>query len=251
MARLRKYNAEYYDAFKPYTDDILFYDQFVSNNVSVLELGCGTGRITFSLAKKAKQVVGIDISEEMISKAKEKFKGENINFLLGDMTSLKLNAKYDLIIAPFRVFQSLETENEILKSLETIKTHLNSKGLAILNVFDPYLSKDDMKTKWIQEGETDYGKAILENGDILKHSETKKHLDAENQVLYVDLIYRRYRNNKLVDEHINPICMRYYYPDEFKNIISQNGFAIKNCWGGYNGEVYGEGPELVISFIKG
>ena len=250
MTKLRKYNAEYYDAFESYKDDISFYESFVSKNTKVLELGCGTGRVTFPLAKKAKQVVGVDISEEMILKAKNKLKDKSINFILGDITSLKLNDKFNLIIAPFRVFQSLETESERLNLLKTIEEHLDSKGLVILNIFNPYLNKEDMKTKWLQEGEINCGEAILENGDVLKHSEARKHLDVKNQIFYVDLIYRRYRNNKLVDEHINPICMKYYYPDEFKNLISQNGFVIKNCWGGYKGEIYGQGPELVVSFIK-
>ena len=248
MTGLRRYNAEYYDAFYAYKGDILFYEQFISDSVSVLELGCGTGRVAFPLAKKAKQVVGVDVSGDMISRAKKKLKSANVEFLLGDMSSLNLKAKFDLIIAPFRVLQTLETEDVVLKSLKNIKKHMNPEGLGILNVFNPYLSKDDMKIKWIQDNKTDYGETVLESGDILKYNEVRKHLDAENQVLYVDIIYRRYQSNKLVDEHVNPLCMRYYYPDEFKNLISQNGFTIKNCWGGYNGEVYGTGPELVIAF---
>ena len=139
MTELRKYNTEYYNAFENCKDDILFYEQFISDNVSILELGCGTGRVTFPLAEKAKQVIGVDISKEMISKAKKQVKRENIEFLLGDMTSLNLNTKFDLIIAPFRVLQALETENEVLKSLKTIKRHMSSKGLGILNIFNPYL----------------------------------------------------------------------------------------------------------------
>ena len=42
--------------------------------------------------------------------------------------------------------------------------------------------------------------------------------------------------------------MKYYYPDEFKHLILSNGFTIKDSWGGYCGEKYGEGPELIISF---
>lgn len=225
--KLRKYNAEYYNAFKRCKDDILFYEQFISDNVSVLELGCGTGRVTFPLAEKAKQVIGVDISKEMISKAKKQAKRENIKFLLGDMTSLNLNIKFDLVIAPFRVLQALETENEVLKSLETIKKHLSPKGLGILSIFNPYLSKDDMKTKWIQGNETECGETVLKNGDVLKHSEIKKHLDAEKQVFYVDLIYRRYRNNKLVDEHINQFACDTIIPMNLKILSPKMDSTLK------------------------
>ncbi|MEZ4742904.1 MAG: hypothetical protein R3B45_10735 [Bdellovibrionota bacterium] len=40
----------------------------------------------------------------------------------------------------------------------------------------------------------------------------------------------------------------HFYPDEFKKLIESAGFKILNTWGGYNDEIYGEGPELVVSF---
>jgi hypothetical protein len=76
----------------------------------------------------------------------------------------------------------------------------------------------------------------------------RKHLDADRQVLYPTLIYRRYRDGALVDEHINPICMRYYYPEQFIALIEDHGFSIVDSWGGYSNEPYGEGGELVVAF---
>ena len=45
--------------------------------------------------------------------------------------------------------------------------------------------------------------------------------------------------------------MRCYYPDEFEQLINGHGFEIVQRWGGYAGEIYGEGPELVIEFREG
>ncbi len=42
--------------------------------------------------------------------------------------------------------------------------------------------------------------------------------------------------------------MKCYYPDEFRALTAGNGFTILNAWGGYRGEVYGQGNELVVSF---
>ena len=42
--------------------------------------------------------------------------------------------------------------------------------------------------------------------------------------------------------------MRCYYPDEFEALIVDHGFEIVGRWGGYQGEPYGEGPELVLQF---
>ena len=97
--------------------------------------------------------------------------------------------------------QALETDEQVDGLFHVIRNHLSPKGVAILNVFKPRESKEEMA----QDG-------------------------------------------RLIDEHVNPICMRYYYPDQFKDLITQNGFKITKCWGGYLGEEYGVGPELVVSF---
>lgn len=44
--------------------------------------------------------------------------------------------------------------------------------------------------------------------------------------------------------------MRCYYPNEFKQLITNMGFTITGSWGGYNNEEYGVGPELVIELKK-
>ena len=47
------------------------------------------------------------------------------------------------------------------------------------------------------------------------------------------------------------LFMRCYYPEDFDKIIREHGFTIVNRWGGYAGEVYGKGSELVVQFKEG
>ncbi len=70
-------------------------------------------------------------------------------------------------------------------------------------------------------------------------------------VLYPRLIYREYEGDVMVDETILDIPMRCYYPDEFQQLVTDHGFEIVDLWGGYSGEPYGEGTELVIEFKDG
>lgn len=53
---------------------------------SVLELGCGTGKNTKYLLKKAKRIIGLDFSQEMLNKAKEKITVERVSFRKTDLT---------------------------------------------------------------------------------------------------------------------------------------------------------------------
>lgn len=57
-------------------------------------------------------------------------------------------------------------------------------------------------------------------------------------------IWNRY--GEMIHEYVNPICMRYWYPEELENELEQFGFKILQKWGGYENQEYGTGPELVI-----
>jgi hypothetical protein len=75
-------------------------------------------------------------------------------------------------------------------------------------------------------------------------------MDKENLVLYPELIYRRYMGGVLKEEAVLKLVMRCYYPDGFEDLITTHGFSIVNRWGGYKGEPYGEGPEIIVQFER-
>jgi hypothetical protein len=76
-------------------------------------------------------------------------------------------------------------------------------------------------------------------------------MDTEKLILYPELIYRRYEGEVLRDEAVLKLVMRCYYPDDLEKLVTAHGFSIVDRWGGYKGETYGEGPELVIQFQEG
>lgn len=250
MPESRRYNAEYYDLLTQQDADTKFYLELVSKDDCVLELGCGTGRVSLPIAQRVKEVTAVDISETMLERARSKDIANAVEFVLGDITSLDLDKKFNLVIAPFRVMQALETAQQVEGLFRVIRNHLADEGLCILNVFRPLYPRDEMAYKWPRQEETPISEVKMANGDILKSSDTRRRIDERNQVLHPEIIYRRYRDGKLIDEHVNPICMCYYYPEELKSLILKAGFEVTNSWGGYKGEVYGEGPELVVGFKK-
>ena len=54
----------------------------------------------------------------------------------------------------------------------------------------------------------------------------------------------------LVDEVVLKIAMRCYYPEEFMQLIINQGFRVLQQWGGYAGELYGQGSELIVQFTQ-
>ena len=244
----RDYNPEYYDLTTTSTEDLVFYEAFVDDNTTVLELGCGTGRISIPLAPQVKSLTGVDLSAPMLERAKSKTPEGLVTYVLGDITSIRLGRRFDLIIAPYRTFQALEFDEQVDGFFDVVRQHLAPDGRVVVSAFNPRHAKDEMEQKWPDEQESPRLEVTCPNGDTLVWTDLYRRLDADRQVIYPELIYRRYQGGELIDKHVNPICMKYYYPDELEAVVIDHGFELDGRWGGYQGEVYGQGRELVISF---
>jgi len=249
----REKAAQYYNLDPQRPDDIGFYrDRIRSPESSILELGCGTGRVLIHLAENCAYIHGIDISPAMISLCIEELNESDIpaskvRVQAGDITNINLDKKITLIIAPYRVFQNLEKDEETEGIFSTIRKHLAPQGTCILNVFKPKRDPSKMRQEWVSQDENLCWESFLDGFRITCHVKNAR-IDLENLVLYPELIYRKYRDQELVDETTFKIVMRCYSPGEFKALITGHGFKILQQWGGYNGELYGKGNELVIEF---
>jgi hypothetical protein len=130
-----------------------------------------------------------------------------------------------------------------------IRRHLAPGGSAILNCFNPNRTADELRRSWCVDGEKVDGERGLPDGGRLVRSERRPRLQPEPLVLYPELVYRRYAaGGALEDEAVLRFAMRCWYPAELENLVSQHGFRTTRRWGGYKGEAWGEGTELVVQF---
>src|SRR5437899_5371328 len=119
MNDIRAGVAQYYDVNPEAPNDVPFYTALVpSPEASILELGCGTGRVLVPLAGRCGYIHGIDRSEAMLAVCRDKLRRAKIpvtkaQIALGDISDFALGRTFDLIIAPFRVLQNLETASEV------------------------------------------------------------------------------------------------------------------------------------------
>jgi len=251
----REAAARYYD-LQEFHDDLPFYESLVSHDdCSVLDLGCGTGRVLIPLAPRCAYIHGIELSRSMLAICREKLQKADIPLShvaveQGDISRFSLVRRFDLVIAPFRVFQALETDEQVEACLQCIRNHLTPRGSAVLSMFNPDRPPDEMRRTWVTEGEMVDYECELGNGERLVCLDRRPRLDPDHLVLYPELIYRRYRGDELLEEVVMPIAMRCWYPDQFLELLDSHNFRILNTWGGYNREPWGEGPELVVQFAN-
>src|SRR5262245_36476007 len=101
----RAATAAYYDLAPDFPDGIPFYSSQVRPGATVLELGCGTGRVSAPLARTVRFLHGVDLSPAMISRCRARLRAagiadERVTATVGDITDLDLGRRFDWIIAP-------------------------------------------------------------------------------------------------------------------------------------------------------
>lgn len=143
--------SRFYDHSFEIGADVPFYRSVLASHQSktVLELGCGTGRVLLALVPDADAVTGVDVSEGMLDRLRDKVEqtGANrkcVTIVHGDICKLDLGKTSDLIIAPHRVFQCLETDDQVDALLSGIRRHLAPNGTCVLNAFNPNREREEI-----------------------------------------------------------------------------------------------------------
>ena len=99
----------------------------------VLELGCGTGRITLPVARHGTQVIGIDRSTPMLDRAARKLRRVRLtrraSLVRGDIRHLPFRrAQFPLVMAPYGILQSLTREADLTATLASVARVLRTGG---------------------------------------------------------------------------------------------------------------------------
>ena len=150
MPQPRPYYAEnsfsltFYDIMTACAGDQLngeigFYVQLAGKQPArILELGCGTGRVTAALAERGHTICGVDLSAPMLEQARLKLANNvalgKVHFLQADMCDFSLDGRFDLIIAPFFSFSHLLTMEQRRAGLARIAEHMAPDGRAVLHL---------------------------------------------------------------------------------------------------------------------
>ncbi len=112
----------------------------------VLDLACGTGSLTLELAKRGYEMIGADISFEMLEIAREKAQEEkqDILYLMQDMREFELYGTVDSIVCTCDSLNYILEEDELLQVFKLAENYLDPKGLFVFDLNTEYKYRDVM-----------------------------------------------------------------------------------------------------------
>ena len=253
MENLYDHWADVYDDIYAYlTEDKDFYLEWAKDSIGpVLELGCGTGRITIPIAQNDVDIVGIDISPKMIEVAKKKLEDKKvtskIDLLIEDMSNFQLNQKFSLIIIRFRGFLSLLSVDDQISTLTSIKKHMHRDTRLVFDIFVP---KEDIISK--SDNLLYYFKDVSHDSRI-GHSEVwhKTDYDLFNQRISSKVIVDEIGDKgKVINRYYKDFEIRYIHRWEMFHLLNSCGFKIEDLYGTFSYESFDENSNEMIWVAK-
>lgn len=221
------YQGEIYDKMNEFLDDYEFYKQWcIKASGHVLELCCGTGRLTIPLKKAGIDIAGLDFTHAMLERAKMKANKENvtIDFIEGDMRNFEMNRKFAMIFIPFNSLQNTYTRDDIEAVFSCVRQHLLPNGLFIIEIFNPSIHL-------MVQRETSPVEAFnftLDDGTPVIVKEQCRY-DSAAQINRVTWTFCM--NGK---ENRTRLDMRCFYPQEMDALLHYNYFDIIHKFGYYD-----------------
>lgn len=217
-----------YDAVVPPGPCENFYTELARRTGGpVLELACGTGRLSVPLAEDGHPVVGLDNSAAMLAAARQKA-GEaavEIEFVKGDMRSFDLGREFALVIVSCNSLSHLVTNEELTGSLRRIARHLAPGGLLAFDVVNPRLA--DL----VRADRTSTRLDVLEGGTNGPAIEELLAYDPVSQVRVLQWLINGRDQHRRTEE----MRLRTIFPQELPLLLNTAGLELTARFGDFDG----------------
>ena len=210
--------------------DVAFYARGLLPADTVLDIGCGTGRVSLGLAQLGFRVVGIDLAATMIEQARIKQRAlpplvaARAQFIVSDMLALDLPARFPRIIIPFYTFNLLPNRAKRAEALKVAARHLAPGGKLMIHSIP--IERLQMK-KPLKTGDSADITVNFDNDTRLEVLWGDRLIDAERQTTRQKVIYRhRDKDGGLIDESLENLNFSWITPKEMAVTSQKAGLSL-------------------------
>jgi SAM-dependent methyltransferase len=201
---------------------------------SLLDIGIGTGRLAIPLHDAGWRVAGIEASDAMISRLRERAGERDIAVHAGDMRSRRIDDRFDVALIAFSTLFLLPDQDSQVACLQNAVDHLGPGGVLVVEAFIPDHARwsDGRRvalSRWADDG---------------VEIEAARH-DRARQTIEV-----RYLSLTDAGVGVRPLALRYAWPSEIDLMVRLAGAELTERWADWQGSPYGATSQAHVSVYR-
>lgn len=229
----------YYDELYAEVDDSMvdLLARHAGTPPRALELAIGTGRIALPLAERGVAVSGIDVSEEMVARLRDKPGGEGVPVTIGDFADVDVEETFPLIFLAFNTIFALLTQEHQVECFENVAAHLEPGGRFIIDCFVPDVKRFDHHNSRI-------GVSSIDSVD--EHTYEMTLYDPIEQRLSTHIVKRSADGESVV----LPVEIRFAWPSELDLMAKLAGLELEDRFGWYDLRPFNERSSHHMSIYR-
>lgn len=235
-------DAEFYDQeFAQRTHEVPFFLKHARlANGPVMEVACGTGRLTLPIAREGILITGLDVSAPMLAIARGKSEREKlpVSWLEQDCRQMRCPQTFAMIFSATNAMQHLLDIESVNAFLGSARSALREDGVLVIDVFNPNPAKlaRPVTTRYVQKT---FHNA---NGEEVR-VEAASEYHAATQILGFTLFY--FAGGTLV--HTKEVNLRCFFPEELLALCHFNGLKVIRRFGDYDESPFTDGsPKQIL-----
>lgn len=231
----------FYDLDKPKAsnEEIDFYMNFTNKKHEILEPMCGSGRVLLEFSNSDYNIEGFDISKEMLNLCQQKLDNNMLHAKIfqGTFETFNTSKFYDFIFIAASSICLLKGLKDLVMALNFVKTHLKKNGVFVFGI-ETLENSEDFIDNPIRIAKDEKRQVTL--------TTKKANFDRKLSILRFNSIYDLIENGKTIETQTEIFEIKLYDSIEFDEILTSNGFVIKNKYSNYNFDKFQFGDKLCI-----
>lgn len=231
--------------------DVAFYAEACRGARSVLELGCGYGRLIPALSRAGRMYRGLELDAGLLREAKRVRRGRPvperafIRLSRGDMRRFAFRERYDRILIPHSALYCLPSERDVLACLRCVREHLTDGGALILDAYcaDAFHGRLDERALTGRERDL---LTEVEAGGVRYQVFERTRWVRRAQRLWVRYEYE----SAGAPRRVGTIRHHYLLRDQLEALLRRAGLSVLHVYGGFAGERWRKNRESVVLYAR-
>ena len=216
------------------------------NDGLVLDLGCGSGKLTEMLAGKGYDMIGVDNSEDMLMMAMEKKyeSGHDILYLLQDMRDFELYGTVRAIVSACDCINYITEPDDLLHVFKLVKNYLDDDGVFIFDINTEYKYSEILSDNTFAENREECS-FIWEN-----YYDSSEKINEYDLTIFVKAESDDFAEGELYERFEETHYQRAYLIDEIKDLLKKAGLEVVDIYDAYSKNAPNEHSERVSVIAK-